>query len=92
MVTCDDTRCRIEGEITIASAASILAELKPRIAEKIPLLDLSGVAHVDSTALALILSCMREAEQQNYLLVFSGFPASVTTLADLYGIAPLLHT
>lgn len=92
MVDCDEAQCRIQGEITLVNAASILDELKPRIAKKIPLLDFSGVAQVDSTALALILSCMREAEQQNYRLRLSGLPASITTLADLYGVAPFLHT
>lgn len=92
MVECDAAQCRIQGEITLANAASILDELKPRIAEKIPLLDFSGVAQVDSTALALVLSCMREAEYQNYRLRLSGFPPSITTLADLYGVAPFLHT
>ena len=92
MVECDDVQCRIQGEITLANAASVLDELKPRIAEKIPLLDFSGVTQVDSTVLALILSCMREAERQNYQLRLSGFPTSITTLADLYGVTPFLHT
>lgn len=92
MVECDDAQCRIKGEITLANAASIFDELKPRLAEKIPQLDFSAVAHVDSTALALILSCMREAEHQNYRLRLTGFPTSITTLADLYGVAPFLHT
>ena len=91
MVDCDEAQCRLQGEITLGNAASILDELKPRIAKKVPLLDFSGVAQVDSTALALILSCMREAEQQNYRLRLSGLPTSITTLADLYGVAPFLH-
>lgn len=91
MIECDGLQCRIEGAVTVERAAALLAELKPYISEKIPLLDFSGVAHVDSTVLALILSCKRYAQHQNYLLRFSGFPASVTTLADLYGIAPLLQ-
>ena len=91
MVECNDAQCRIAGAVTLENAASILAEIKPYIAQKVPLVDFSGVAQVDSTVLALILSCMREAEQQNYSLRFSGFPPSVTRLADLYGIAPLLQ-
>lgn len=91
MIECDDSRCRIDGAITVENAASILAELKPRIAENIALLDFSGVAVVDSTVLALILSCKRASEQQNYQLRFSGFSPSVTTLAELYGLTPLLQ-
>lgn len=92
MVECDQAQCRIQGEITLVNAALILKELKPYIAKKVPLLDFSDVAQVDSTALALILSCKRAAEQQNYRLRLSGLPTSITTLADLYGVAPFLHT
>ena len=92
MIECSATLCRIDGEITLANAASLLTELKPHIAQQLPSVDFSAVTYVDSSALALILSCMREAEQHHYHLQFSGFPASVTTLADLYGIAPLLQT
>lgn len=91
MIECDDTACRIVGEITLANAATLLAELKPHIANKLPLLDFSGVEQGDSTVLALILSCKREAAQYQYPLRFSGFPASVITLADLYGVTPLLQ-
>ena len=91
MIECDDSGCRIGGAITVENAASILVELMPRISENIPLLDFSGVAVVDSTVVALILSCKRASEQQNYQLRFSGFTPSVITLAELYGITPLLQ-
>ncbi len=91
MVECDDTACCIVGEVTLVNAASILAELKPHIANKLPLLDFSGVKQGDSTVLALILSCKREAAQYHYPLRFSGFPASIITLADLYGVTPFIQ-
>ena len=90
MVECDANQCRITGDITVACAAALLTEITPHIADKISSLDFSGVGHVDSTALALILSCMREAQQQIYSLRFSGFPPNITTLAELYGITALL--
>lgn len=91
MLECNASQCRLAGDITVASATTFFAEITPYIEQKIPLLDFSGVNHVDSTVLAFILSCMRYAHQQNYSLRFSGFPASVTTLAELYDIAPLLQ-
>ena len=90
MVDCDAKQCRIVGEITVGCAASLLTKITPHIAEKIPLLDFSAVEHVDSSVLALILSCMREAQQHNYSLRFSGFPPNITTLAELYDITALL--
>ena len=90
MVECDASQCKIAGDITVACAAALLTEITPHIADKIPSLDFSGVGQVDSTVLALMFSCMREAQQQNYSLRFSGFPPNITTLAELYGITTLL--
>lgn len=90
MLVCDASQCKIAGDITVANAASFFTELTPHIVAKIPSLDFSNVGHVDSSALALILSCMREAQQQRYSLRFSGLPANVLTLAELYGITALL--
>lgn len=90
MLACDASQCKIAGDITFVNAASTITEITPHIAAKIPALDFSGVGHVDSSALALILSCMREAQQQHYSLRFSGLPANIIILAELYGITPLL--
>ena len=91
MIECDDKQCRIAGAITVDSTGELLRVLKPRIAGKIAELDFSRVESVDSTILALLLSCKREARLQGYPLRLSGLPGSVTTLADLYGISSLLQ-
>lgn len=90
MLACDASQCKIASDITFVNAASTFTEITPHIAAKISALDFSGVGNIDSSALALILSCMREAHQQNYSLRFSGLPSNITTLAELYGITPLL--
>lgn len=81
----------MDGEITVANAALLLDELKPHIADKLLTLDFSGVMQVDSTVLALMLSCQRAAAQHNYRLHFSGLSSSITTLADLYGVETFLQ-
>jgi len=91
MIACTDAECRLDGEITVETAASLLDELKPRIADKLPALDFSGVTQVDSSVLALMLSCQREAAQHNYSLHFSGLSQNITTLADLYGVDAFLQ-
>ncbi|MEQ1592271.1 MAG: STAS domain-containing protein [Thiobacillaceae bacterium] len=91
MIECDDKQCHVSGDITVECAASLLNELKPHIAKNVSELDLSGVSNVDSTVLALILSCKREAQLRERTLRLSGLPASVITLADLYGISSLLQ-
>ena len=91
MLACTDTECRLDGEITVETAATLLDELKPHIADKLPALDFSGVTQVDSSVLSLMLSCQREATQHNYHLHFSGLSGSITTLADLYGVDVFLQ-
>jgi len=86
MLSCTDTECRLDGEITVETAATLLNELKPRIANQLPGLDFSDVTQVDSSVLALMLSCQREASQRHYRMHFSGLSRNITTLADLYGV------
>ncbi len=90
MIECDDNQCQVSGTITVETAGTLLRELKPRIAAKVETLDFSRIEAVDSTILAVILACIREARQQGYALRITGLPVSVRTLADLYGVASLL--
>ena len=91
MLACTDTTCLLDGDITVASAAPILDELKPHIADGLQTLDFSGVAQVDSSVLALIMSCQREAAQFNRRLHLTGISGNITTLADLYGVDSFLQ-
>ena len=91
MLTCANSECRLGGEITVETAASLLDELKPLIADRLSALNFSDVTQVDSSVLALIMSCQREAAQHNYSLHFSGLSGNITTLADLYGVDSFLR-
>jgi len=91
VLTCTDTACRLDGDVTVANAALILDELKPKIADGLHMLDFSGVAQVDSSVLALIMSCQREAAQFHHRLHLSGLSGSITKLADLYGVDSFLQ-
>ena len=86
MLVCTDTECRLDGEISVETVAALLNELKPRIANHLSTLDFSGVTQVDSSVVALMLSCQREAAQHQYRLNFSGLSQNISTLADLYGV------
>lgn len=91
MLACTDSECHLDGEISVKTAAPLLNELKPRIANQLTTLDFSGVTQVDSSVLALMLSCQREAAQHHYRLHFSGLSRNITTLADLYGVVFFLQ-
>lgn len=48
--------------------------------------DLSGVSSVDSSSVAVMLAWQRCALEQGRRLQFSGAPASLRSLIDLYGL------
>lgn len=86
MLQCSDAACRLDGKITVDTAGQLFNELKPFIEKGISTLDFSNVTEVDSSVLALMLSCLREASQRDRDLHFSGLSKKITTLADLYGV------
>jgi phospholipid transport system transporter-binding protein len=90
MIACDDSQCRLQGAVTVDNAASLLNELKPHLERGIQTLDLSAVEQVDSAALALIFSSLRQSRAAGHELSLAGLPANVMTLAELYGVAELL--
>jgi phospholipid transport system transporter-binding protein len=90
VIACEDTRCRIDGAVTVDTVGGLLRELQPHLAKDIDTLDFSGVETADSAALALVFSAMRQARQAGRTLACTGLPASFTTLAELYGVAELL--
>lgn len=90
MITCDQTRCRITGAVTVDSVGGLLRELQPQLEKGIDTLDFSGVESADSAALALMFSAMRQARRAGRTLTFTGLPPSFTTLAELYGVSDLL--
>jgi len=89
-MTCDQTRCRITGAVTVDSVGGLLRELQPQLEKGIDTLDFSGVESADSAALALMFSAMRQARRAGRTLTFTGLPPSFTTLAELYGVSDLL--
>jgi phospholipid transport system transporter-binding protein len=90
MMVCDDNQCRLQGALTVDNAASLLNELKPHLERGIQTLDLSAVEQVDSAALALIFSSLRQSRAAGHELRLAPLPANILTLAELYGVAELL--
>ena len=48
------------------------------------------LSNFDSSALAVLLGCRREAESLSKTLKFKQFPAKLRELAQLYGVSELL--
>jgi phospholipid transport system transporter-binding protein len=76
--------------LTLANARRVLAEGLRAIAAGQPEIDLSRLATVDSSAVATLLAWKRAAAARNAPLAFRNAPASLQSLAGLYGVAELL--
>ena len=89
MIERDGQRLKLSGAITIASVARECDAGKQQLADG-DVVDLSGVKEVDSSALSLIFELQREAKRRTLHISFSNLPASLQSLATLYGVADLL--
>ena len=76
--------------LTFANARVVLAEGLRAIAAGQPEIDLSQLTAVDSSAVATLLAWKRAAAARNAPLALTNKPASLESLAGLYGVAELL--
>ncbi|MCW2257750.1 phospholipid transport system transporter-binding protein [Providencia alcalifaciens] len=67
-----------------------LWEKRQSLFVKIDQLDVSGLNHVDSTGLAMLVRLKGEFETQKRPLKIVGMSDNLTTLMDLYGVSTLL--
>ncbi|MDR2991860.1 MAG: STAS domain-containing protein [Burkholderiaceae bacterium] len=85
----------LPDEITHAQAAGCLHMLLTavRAEKREPLtfvVDAAPLMHFDSSALAVLVECRREALQTGRRFTVRGMPARLAELARLYGVAELL--
>ena len=90
MIACNGGRCTVQGPVTANNVVSLLAQGAERFAGPHVTVDLSGVTEVDSSALSLLLEWRREAVRQGREIRYRNLPASLKSLAELYGVTELL--
>lgn len=76
----------IEGEISLASVSAQLADALIALQQGMAIFDFTALHKIDSSALALILMCRREAERQGKQLKCINIPQNLKNLAALYGV------
>lgn len=76
--------------LTVRSANAVLAAGLQAISAGQTVFDLSGLAELDSAAVATLLSWQRAALARGKGLTFTGLPANLRSLMRLYGVAELL--
>ena len=77
--------------LTMAEARATLAQLQQAVAaEPDPVLDASGLHTLDSSAIAVLLACRRDALAQGKRLRLVSAPRKLNDLAALYGLDGLV--
>ena len=90
MIVCNEDHCTIEGPVTADNVLSLLAQGTQQFTGPRVTVDLTGVTEVDSTALSLLLEWRREAIRNGRDIRYRNLPASMKSLAALYGVTELL--
>lgn len=80
----------LSGAVTLGNVAALLDEGRRHLAEGVQLVDLSEVTEMDSALLALLLAWTRDARARERDIAFANLPASLRTIARLYGVERLL--
>jgi phospholipid transport system transporter-binding protein len=90
MIECREDHCIVQGPVTTDNVVSLLAQGAKQLNGPSMTVDLSGVTEVDSSALSLLLEWRRAAERSGRTIRYRNLPASLKSLAELYGITELL--
>lgn len=90
MIEIVDGRMKVGGAMVIASAATLREAGEQALMNGVSVVDLADVAEADSSAVAILLAWTRIASEKKQSLAIVGVPASIRSLAALYGVAELL--
>ena len=90
----EGSRLRVQGPMTVDTVNALLAETPQAFSAENLEVDLGEVSEVDSASISLIFEWLRQAHRHNTSLVFVKLPASLVSLATLYGVLDLIpqHT
>jgi phospholipid transport system transporter-binding protein len=80
----------LKGLVTMATAGTLLAEGRAKVAAGNLTVDLSGITEADSAALALLFDWIRAARKAGTAISVQGMPEGLTSLASLYGVIELI--
>ena len=97
MIRREGRKLLLSGPVTLANVAQVLEEGRRHLDEGrrrqdegVNVVDLGEVTEMDSALLALLLAWARDAKRRERSLAFANLPASLRTLAGLYGVEGLL--
>jgi phospholipid transport system transporter-binding protein len=80
----------LSGSLTLESIDRVQREIVPSLGQDELVIDLSAVTDVDSAAVSLLLHWQRAAMAAGHRLLLKQPPASLLSLASLYGVEEFL--
>lgn len=80
----------LTADTALVAQAALLRSMQAQPAGAEIALDASGVQSFDSAGLALLLACRRAAQARKQSLRVQGWTPSLQSLAQVYGVMPLL--
>lgn len=80
----------LTAETALSVLTGLLRSMQALPAGAAIALDASAVQSFDSAGLALLLACRRTAQAQQQTLQVQGWTPSLQSLAQVYGVMPLL--
>jgi len=78
------------GTLTFADATAVFEASRGLSLPGTGVVDLAGLAHADSSALAVMLALKRRAVREGARVVFASIPPGIVVLARVYGVEELL--
>jgi phospholipid transport system transporter-binding protein len=86
----EGNRLLLDGVLTVDTVARVLEETSPQDRAATEVVDLAGVTEVDSAAVALAITWLREARAAGRAIRFENFPPAMAKLARLYAVDGLI--
>ncbi len=86
----DGDRWRFAGQLVFGDAAAVFSAMESMPLPASGVVDFSGLAHADSSALAVLLALKRRAAAEHAPLQFVAMPAVLQSLARVYDIEAVL--
>lgn len=80
----------IKGDLTMGHVAIAMKRIAKMPKKRDVVIDLAGAKEADSSAVAFLVNCLRVGRERGSDVKFAAVPASVMTLADIYGLKSVI--
>lgn len=80
----------IKGDLTMGHVAHAMKRVAKMPKKRDVVIDLAEAKEADSSAVAFLVNCLRLGRERGSNVKFASVPASVTTLADIYGLKSVI--